>query len=64
MQEHGRLVGLVTVKDVLRFTATDYNEGPTWSERGGVDSLLDESRAWSVNMFHNIIRRGQSLLRL
>jgi len=49
VEDHGSLVGLVTVKDVLRFIATEkpgaYDE-PSWDERGGVDGLLEE--VWSV----------------
>ncbi|KAK7473207.1 glycerol ethanol, ferric requiring protein [Stygiomarasmius scandens] len=43
VEDHGALVGLVTVKDVLRFTATEkFDHEPSWDERGGLDGLLEE----------------------
>ncbi|GAW00905.1 Cl-channel protein [Lentinula edodes] len=48
VEDHGSLVGLVTVKDVLRFIAMEkpgYHH-PSWDERGGLDGLLEE--LWSV----------------
>ncbi|KAJ3576766.1 hypothetical protein NP233_g202 [Leucocoprinus birnbaumii] len=47
VEDHGLLVGLVTVKDVLRFIATEKpNRGPSWDERGGLDGLLEA--AWTA----------------
>jgi len=48
VEDHGSLVGLVTVKDVLRFIAMEkpgYHE-LSWEQRGGLDGLLEEF--WSV----------------
>ncbi|KAJ3996350.1 Cl-channel protein [Lentinula boryana] len=48
VEDYGSLVGLVTVKDVLRFIAMEkpgYHH-PSWDERGGLDGLLEE--LWSV----------------
>ncbi|KAE9394259.1 hypothetical protein BT96DRAFT_195261 [Gymnopus androsaceus JB14] len=46
VEDHGSLVGLVTVKDVLRFIATEkpgaYDE-PSWDERGGARWALGGS---------------------
>lgn len=43
VEERGALVGLVTVKDVLRFIATgNLDHELTWDERGGLDALLSE----------------------
>ncbi|KAJ3825344.1 Cl-channel protein [Lentinula raphanica] len=44
VEDFGCLVGLVTVKDVLRFIAMEkpgYHH-PSWDERGGLDGLLEE----------------------
>lgn len=38
---HGRLVGLLTVKDVLRFTMTDHSEDG-WKSHFALDDLLEE----------------------
>ncbi|KAH8806845.1 Cl-channel protein [Flagelloscypha sp. PMI_526] len=43
VEERGALVGLVTVKDVLRFIATEkLDHDLTWDERGGLDAILSE----------------------
>ncbi|KLO20320.1 Cl-channel protein [Schizopora paradoxa] len=43
---HGRLAGLVTVKDVLRFIAIEQPESPTsWERRASFDDVLNET--WS-----------------
>ncbi|PAV18791.1 voltage-gated chloride channel [Pyrrhoderma noxium] len=41
VEHHGKLVGLVTVKDVLRFMATDHTDNH-WNSRAGLDDLLEE----------------------
>jgi len=49
VEDHGSLVGLVTVKDVLRFIAKEKpgaHDEPSWDERGGLDGLLDE--IWTI----------------
>lgn len=49
MEEDGELVGLVTVKDVLRYIAREKpDHEPSWDERGGLDGLLEELLSWSA----------------
>ena len=44
VEDHGMLAGLVTVKDVLRFIATEnFDHSPSFDERGGLDGLLEDS---------------------
>jgi len=41
---HGRLVGLITVKDVLRFIAIEQPESPSsWERRASLDDVLNET---------------------
>ncbi|KAF9050065.1 voltage-gated chloride channel [Panaeolus papilionaceus] len=48
VEDHGVLSGLVTVKDVLRFIATEKpDHRPSWDERGGLDGLLEEAWTWT-----------------
>ncbi|KIY70625.1 Cl-channel protein [Cylindrobasidium torrendii FP15055 ss-10] len=43
VEDHGMLTGLVTVKDVLTFIATEkFDHDPSFEERGGLDGLLEE----------------------
>ncbi|EGO25898.1 hypothetical protein SERLADRAFT_355881 [Serpula lacrymans var. lacrymans S7.9] len=43
VEDHGVLAGLVTVKDVLRFTATGNDDGgATWDDPEGLDGLLED----------------------
>lgn len=47
VEEKGALIGLVTVKDVLRFIAKEKpDHEPSWDERGGLDGLLEELLTW------------------
>lgn len=53
VEDQGKLVGLVTVKDVLRFIATEKPQrGPSWDERGGLNNLLEEVWNWAVTKGH------------
>ncbi|KAF5355445.1 hypothetical protein D9758_006397 [Tetrapyrgos nigripes] len=62
VEDHGALVGLVTVKDVLRFTATaKFDHEPSWDERGGLDGLLEEIWTWTNYIVQRIV---DTLLRL
>ena len=50
VEDHGLLTGLVTVKDVLKFTSTEKPDGDaSWDEiRGGLDGLLEEAYTWTI----------------
>ncbi|KAF8893437.1 Cl-channel protein [Infundibulicybe gibba] len=56
VENHGSLVGLVTVKDVLRFIATKkLDQGLSWDDRGGLDGLLEEVWTWSAELLFKIV---------
>jgi chloride channel 3/4/5 len=64
VEDHGALVGLVTVKDVLRFIATEKPDSePSWDERGGLDGMLEEIWRWVVGVLHRALQWSRSLLR-
>lgn len=64
VEEHGLLVGLVTVKDVLRFIATEKpDHSPSWDERGGLDGLLEEAWTWASDAVYRTVSWGRRLLR-
>ncbi|KAJ7594451.1 Cl-channel protein [Mycena floridula] len=62
VEDHGQLVGLVTVKDVLRFIATEKpDREPSWDERGGLDGLLEEVWTWASGGVHRVLFWSRSL---
>ena len=64
VEDQGKLVGLVTVKDVLRFIATEKPQhGPSWDERGGLNNLLEEVWNWVVTKGYKIASSWGSVLR-
>lgn len=64
VEDHGVLVGLVTVKDVLRFIATEKpDHGPSWDERGGLDGLLEEAWTWASETVYRMVSWSRRLLR-
>lgn len=64
VEEHGSLLGLVTVKDVLRFIATEKpNHGPSWDERGGLDGLLEEVWTWATDIIYKSVSWGRRIMR-
>ena len=63
MENHGQLSGLVTVKDVLRFTATERQDlRSPWSEQR-FDSLVDEARTWTGDLAEDAMSWARQLLR-
>jgi chloride channel 3/4/5 len=46
VEEYGQLAGLVTVKDVLRYTALEHSEQNSWDDPAGVGGVLEE--AWTL----------------
>lgn len=54
VEHHGRLVGLVTVKDVLRYIATQRHYSPSWSERVGSEGMLQEMLSWINAQFRSV----------
>lgn len=58
------LTGLVTVKDVLRFIATEKPEHElSFDERGGLDGLLEELWTWTSDIVRRIVSWSPNLLR-
>ncbi|TEB30350.1 voltage-gated chloride channel [Coprinellus micaceus] len=56
VEEHGVLCGLVTIKDVLRYIATEKpGHRPSWDERGGLDGLLEELWTWGSGVKARIV---------
>jgi hypothetical protein len=57
VQDQGTLVGLVTVKDVLRFNAMEGSgRNSSGDERGGLDGVLEEVWTWTFNFWHGLAR--------
>ncbi|KAM6502118.1 Cl-channel protein [Amanita muscaria] len=64
VEDHGKLVGLVTVKDVLRFIATRQpHHGPSWDERGGLHNLLEEIWHWVTTKADHLMSWSWSSIR-
>lgn len=64
VEDHGTLVGLITVKDVLRFIALEKpDREPSWDERGGLDGLLEEVWTWATNIMYHVVSWSRSLVR-
>jgi hypothetical protein len=56
VEDHGVLSGLVSVKDVLKFIATEkLDQRPSWDERGGLDGLLEEIWTWASRQVSNVL---------
>ncbi|KAI0779526.1 Cl-channel protein [Fomes fomentarius] len=54
VENHGALAGLVTVKDVLRFTMAEHHEPQSpWSEQR-FDGALDEARMWTSSLADDV----------
>jgi chloride channel 3/4/5 len=63
VEDHGSLVGLVTVKDVLKFTATEeHANGHTGHARYDTGAL-DEAWDWMQDTFHKVVDWGQRKMR-
>jgi chloride channel 3/4/5 len=63
VESQGILVGLVTVKDVLKFMATSHVHEPSWDERGGLDGLLEELWRWGAEFVCRILSSLRRLVR-
>ena len=57
------ILGLVTVKDVLRFTTSEHQEPQSpWSEQR-FDGIVDEARMWTSSMADDVVSWGRRVLR-
>jgi len=64
VEDHGVLSGLVTVKDVLKFIATEKpDHRPSWDERGGLDGLLEEVWTWASAIISRTVQWSRRVLR-
>lgn len=65
MEDHGTLVGLVTVKDVLKFIAVEKPNGEaSWDElRGGLDGVLEETYTWTMVVVERVVSWCRRLFR-
>lgn len=64
VEEHGVLSGLVTVKDVLKFIATEKpDHRPSWDDRGGLEGLLEEVWTWGSDNVSRILLWSRRILR-
>ncbi|KAH9929594.1 Cl-channel protein [Epithele typhae] len=61
VENHGELAGLVTVKDVLRFTLAHDTSSP-WGEQR-FDSLVDEAREWTGDLAEDAMSWFRRMLR-
>lgn len=51
MEELGSLIGLITVKDVLKFIAVERDiSSPSWNGLRGVDVLFQEAWMWILQL--------------
>ncbi|KAF9484426.1 voltage-gated chloride channel [Pholiota conissans] len=63
VEDHGVLSGLVTVKDVLKFIATEKpDHRPSWDERGGLDGLLEEVWTWANGIIFKLLQWSRGTL--
>ncbi|PPQ84600.1 hypothetical protein CVT25_015803 [Psilocybe cyanescens] len=64
VEAHGVLSGLVTVKDVLKFIATEKpDQRPSWDERGGLDGLLEEVWTWGSDVLSRSVQWSRRVVR-
>jgi len=64
VEDHGVLSGLVTVKDVLKYIATERpGHQLSLDERGGLDGLLEELWLWTSRKFSTVVLWSRRLLR-
>jgi chloride channel 3/4/5 len=55
VEHRGRLVGLVTVKDVLKYIATERHYTPTWSERVDSEDVSREALSWTRTQVQSLV---------
>ena len=63
VEDQGVLVGLVTVKDVLRFTLMEHNRThSSWTE-AEFEGIIEEVWAWTSDRFFAFVLYCRTLLR-
>ena len=63
VESGGALIGLVTVKDVLKFIATTAAHEPSWDAREGLGGILEELWTWGSSIMHNLLTWTGRVLR-
>ncbi|KAG2112083.1 chloride channel [Suillus clintonianus] len=63
VEEHGSLKGLVTVKDVLRFNATEQPIGDLQWDVGELEAILDVMWNWAIGIAETSIEWCRRLIR-
>jgi len=66
VEQYGALVGLITVKDVLRFTASSEHSNSTasvWNDPGALNSVLEEAWNWASEVVNRFAGWGRRLIR-
>ena len=62
VERHGVLVGLVTVKDILRTIVAVQSDDISW-ENQNIGGLFEEARAWLFGSVHQALAPFQNILR-
>ena len=63
VEHHGRLIGLVTVKDVITYIATERHYIPPWSARVGSEGLSEEMASWTRSRLESLYSLYRRVLR-
>lgn len=63
VEEHGILKGLVTVKDVLRFNATEEPAGDFHWDAGELEAILDVMWNWAAGFVQTFMEWCRRLIR-
>ena len=63
VEHRGSLIGLVTVKDVLRFMMTEYQEDAGVQSHFALDDSLEEAWTYSSSVFDKFSAFFQRILR-
>ena len=62
VERQGLLVGLVTVKDILRTIVAVQSDDPSW-ENENISGLFEEARAWLFGSVHHALTPFRNILR-
>jgi chloride channel 3/4/5 len=62
VEERGSLVGLVTIKDVLRFMEIEHRDA-SWDDPDGLSGVLEEAYTWTTQTFGRVFEWMSSFAR-
>ena len=63
VEDHGVLRGLVTVKDVLKYTLTETGEMRTHWDETQFEGIVEEVWTWITARAHDIVSLSRRLIR-